>query len=57
MPCGTVFNHDASSDAVKETIYNSIKDTTNSMEYKKICIIAISNRAYNAFLEFIGLEV
>lgn len=57
MPCGTVFNHDASSDAVKEAIYNSIKDTTNSMEYKKICIIAISNRAYNAFLEFIGLEV
>jgi hypothetical protein len=28
-----------------------------SMKYKKICIIAISNRAYNAFLEFIGLEV
>ena len=57
MPCGTVFNHNASSDEVKETIYNSIKDTTNSMEFKKICIMAISNRAYNAFLEFIGLEV
>lgn len=56
MPCGTVFNHDASSDEVKEIIYNSIKDTTNSMEFKKICIMAISNRAYNAFLEFIGLE-
>ena len=57
MPCGTVFNHDASSNEVKDAIYNSIKDTTNSMKYKKICIIAISNRAYNAFLEFIGLEV
>ena len=56
MPCGTVFNHDASSDDVKETIYNSIKDTTSTMEYKKLCMIAISNRAYSALLEFIGLE-
>lgn len=56
MPCGTVFNYDASSDTIKETIYNRIKDATDSMEYKKLCIMAISNRAYNAFLEFIGLE-
>lgn len=56
MPCGTVFNHDASSDIIKETIYKSIKDTIDSMEYKKICIMSISNRAYITFLEFIGLE-
>lgn len=55
MPCGTVFNHDASTDTIKEAIYQSIKDTTNCMEYKKLCIMAISNKAYNAFLEFIGL--
>lgn len=57
IPCGTVFNHDASTDTIKDNIFNTIKDTTDSMEYKKLCIIAISNRAYNAFLEFIGLEV
>ncbi len=56
MPCGTVFNHDASTKMIKDSIYDEIKLTIDSMEYKKICIIAISNRAYNAFFEFIGLE-
>lgn len=57
IPCGTVFNHDASTDTIKDSVYDTIKGTTNSMEYKKLCVIAISNRAYNAFLEFVGLEV
>lgn len=57
IPCGTVFNHDASTDTIKDIVYDTIKGTTNSMEYKKLCVIAISNRAYNAFLEFVGLEV
>lgn len=57
IPCGTVFNHDASTDTIKDSVYDAIKGTTNSMEYKKLCVIAISNRAYNAFLEFVGLEV
>ena len=57
IPCGTVFNHDASTDTIKDSVYDTIKGTTNSMEYKKLCVIAISNRAYKAFLEFVGLEV
>lgn len=56
MPCGTVFEHDASYDVIKDLIYDEIKSTIDSMEYKKICIVGISNRAYQAFLEFIGLE-
>ena len=56
MPCGTVFNHNASTKAIKDGIFEQVKPVINSMEYKKLCVIAISNRAYDAFLEFIGLE-
>ena len=56
MPCGTVFDHDASSETVKDVIYNEICPIVSDMEYRKLCIIAISNRAYMAFLRFIGLE-
>ncbi len=56
MPCGTVFRHDASDDLVKNEIFEQIKTAISSMEYKKLCMIAISNRAYDAFLNFIGLE-
>lgn len=57
MPCGTVFSHDASSEQIKNEIFKQIKNAVVSMEYKKLCVIAISNRAYDAFLNFIGLKV
>lgn len=56
MPCGTVFDHDASTDVIKNTIFEQVKTAIDSMKYKKLCVIAISNRSYNAFLKFIGLE-
>ncbi|MBQ6851156.1 MAG: hypothetical protein IJN77_08975 [Oscillospiraceae bacterium] len=56
VPCGTVFNHDATDDVIKDTIYKSIKDLHTSMPAGKLMILAISNRAYIKFLEYIGIE-
>ncbi len=56
MPCGTVFGHDASELSVKEALYEEIKSLPSGMAFNNLCLIAISNRAYTAFLKFIGLE-
>lgn len=56
IPCGTVFEHDASLKEIKDKVFDTLVDLSKNMNYKKICIMAISNRAFQAFLNFIGLE-
>lgn len=55
MPCGTIFEHDASEEKTKDEIAESVKAIVNNMAGKKICAIAVSNRAYSAFLQFVGI--
>ena len=56
MPCGTVFNHNATDEEIKDTVFNDVKTILKNMDYKNVCLIAISNRAYDTFLKFIELE-
>lgn len=57
IPCGTIFDYNASDDTIKDEIYKQIIDLPDNMTAKKLCLIAISNRAYSSFLQYIGLDV
>lgn len=56
IPCGTVYGYNSIDEYQKDEICTEVISNIDNMQGKKVCIVAVSNRALKAFLKYVGID-